>query len=836
MRLEGHPSLVAAVIAVVFTAAGGSIQAGATSRAVTHAERSSAAGATRTATGPNPRGSFGSALLGSAPVAVGHWGSFGSALVGSVPVPPGPAGVAVDTATDTIYVVSGDNNDGTSLTHPPNTVAVINGRHCEGVDVSRCKGPWPTVKVGEDPGWVTVDQATDTIYVTNVAANTVSVIDGATCNAEVTSGCGQKPATVPVGSGPFGLFADSANQTVYVANFVDNTVSMIDSATCTGSNLAACPSKPPPTVAVGFGPGDVDVNQVTHSAYVSFGNGVTVFDTDTCNASILFGCADTGTAVIENLNRCNNCGGFAAQVDPDNNTIYTADGEDNTVSVIDGRTCDAADLAGCAAETPATVTVGPPLGFETAVWLTVDPSLHTVYAVNQNDDDLSVINTNLCDGSHMSGCSTLQPPTIHTGVDPEAVDLDSVTQTLYTANQVSNDVSVINALVCNATITSGCRQPPPSVGLVVTGAPAADPAVGTLYVPTDNAASVSMIDSRTCNARRRDGCTSTPPTVTVGAYPQGVAIDPTTHTVYVANYGVGATASVSMFDATTCNATTPKGCGKVQTLQVPGGNAVAIATDPVTDTVYVVTEPPSGPNTVSVFNAATCNATHSTGCTQVPHSATVGPGSAFDALAVDTTTDTIYVANTSLSSAFDQSGNTVSVIDGATCNAANTTGCSKASKTITLGPTGTGPRAVAVDEANDTIYVADAYGGDYPMTTATRQHGVAGTVSVINGATCNATVSTGCSQTPPSVAVGRSPIGIAFDGSDHTVVTTNLYDTSDSLIDAATCNAIVTTSCNRIQKSLAVGRGPFALAIDPTVGTIYTMNADYTVSILPAGS
>ena len=50
MRLERHRSLVGAVIAVLFTAAGGSIQAGATSRAVTHAERSSAAGAVRGAT------------------------------------------------------------------------------------------------------------------------------------------------------------------------------------------------------------------------------------------------------------------------------------------------------------------------------------------------------------------------------------------------------------------------------------------------------------------------------------------------------------------------------------------------------------------------------------------------------------------------------------------------------------------------------------------------------------------------------------------------------------------------------------------------------------------
>ena len=53
--------------------------------------------------------------------------------------------------------------------------------------------------------------------------------------------------------------------------------------------------------------------------------------------------------------------------------------------------------------------------------------------------------------------------------------------------------------------------------------------------------------------------------------------------------------SVSVFDAETCNATTTSGCENVQTLQVPGGNAVSVAVDAATNTVYVTTVPASGP-------------------------------------------------------------------------------------------------------------------------------------------------------------------------------------------------------------------------------------------------
>jgi DNA-binding beta-propeller fold protein YncE len=158
-----------------------------------------------------------------------------------------------------------------------------------------------------------------------------------------------------------------------------------------------------------------------------------------------------------------------------------------------------------------------------------------------------------------------------------------------------------------------------------------------------------MINSRTCNAYRRDGCTPAPPAVTVGAFPAGIALNQQTHAAYVANSGSGKTGSVSVLDDQTCNATTTTGCKNARTLQIPGGNAQAIAVNPATDTIYVTTTPPSGPSgpsapsTVSVLNGATCNAADTTGCGQAPRSVKVG----FDATALDINvlTDTIYVAN-----------------------------------------------------------------------------------------------------------------------------------------------------------------------------------------------
>lgn len=78
------------------------------------------------------------------------FGSFGSALVASAPVGNGPDFAAVDPATHTLYVTNGFNDNGPTNAGG-NTVSVIDERHCQADDVSRCKGPWPTLTVGSDP-------------------------------------------------------------------------------------------------------------------------------------------------------------------------------------------------------------------------------------------------------------------------------------------------------------------------------------------------------------------------------------------------------------------------------------------------------------------------------------------------------------------------------------------------------------------------------------------------------------------------------------------------------------------------------------------------------------
>ena len=345
---------------------------------------------------------------------------------------------------------------------------------------------------------------------------------------------------------------------------------MLDSATCNATRLAACPTQPPPTVDVGADPNDVDVNLATHTAYVttigpqSAQNGWAVFNANTCNATVQSGCGAIGRITGDPA------GPNAGEVDPVNDTLYTAN-YDNTVSAFNLRHCDASDLAGCATDTPGTVTPFPQANFEHDLSVAVDAPLHSVYVVYQKDDSLIVIDTNVCNGSHPAACAALRPPAIHTGADPESVVLDSQTQTLYTADEVDNDVSVIDASRCNAQTTSGCRHPAPDVAISGPGALAADPAAHTTYV-TSGGNTVSMIDTSDCNTSHPSGCATAPPTVTVGDNPQAVAADGPARTVYVANAGTGSSGTISVINAATCNATDSAGCGTLATLHVPGGN------------------------------------------------------------------------------------------------------------------------------------------------------------------------------------------------------------------------------------------------------------------------
>jgi DNA-binding beta-propeller fold protein YncE len=186
-----------------------------------------------------------------------------------------PDGIAVDPATDTVYVTSQDANDPGHLGH---TVAVIDGATCNGrrsagcrhiatVDIGR--GPArigaspPTftiareMHIGAPPMGVAVDSANHTVYAVNQGSGTVAVVDVAACEANDDTGCARTTATIRVGADPVGVSLDEAASTVYVGGNGGATLSVIDTARCNATDRAGC-ARTPTTITVGrnpFGPG-----------------------------------------------------------------------------------------------------------------------------------------------------------------------------------------------------------------------------------------------------------------------------------------------------------------------------------------------------------------------------------------------------------------------------------------------------------------------------------------------------------------------------------------------------------------------------------------------------
>jgi DNA-binding beta-propeller fold protein YncE len=150
------------------------------------------------------------------------------------------------------------------------------------------------------------------------------------------------------------------------------------------------------------------------------------------------------------------------------------------------------------------------------------------------------------------------------------------------------------------------------------------------------------------------------------------------------------------------------------------------------------------------------------------------------------------------------------VIDGATCNGANRSGCGHIAATATVG---FAPFGVTVNDATHTVYVVNNADGDAP-----------GTVSVINGATCNASDTAGCRQHFPTFATGRSPLILAVDARTSALFITDFSSAGVTVMDGSRCNASVTSGCGARLRELPVGSQPFPLAVNPVTGTVYVGN------------
>jgi YVTN family beta-propeller protein len=299
-----------------------------------------------------------------------------------------------------------------------------------------------------------------------------------------------------------------------------------------------------------------------------------------------------------------------------------------------------AGAAGAAPAVIATIPVG-----QGAEEVAVNPLTNTIYVTNGHSNTVSVI-----DGQTNAVTATIAVPGPYPA-DPEGVAVDPTTDTIYVANQYSDTVSVIdgqtNAVTANISV-GHCSAPGycTSYPLGV----AVDPTTDTVYVTDHLSNKVQAIN----------GLTNTVSfTLGVGIGPWGVADDSANHTFWVAN-----------LDSATVTAAKPGGGGFFNTIGV-GTSPIGVAVDPTTDRIYVAN---SSSNTVSEIDGHTQKV-----------AATITVATPLQ-VAADETTDTLYVTT---------GAGTVSVIDGRG---------HKVTGTVAVGSNLAG---VAVDSFTHTVYVAN---------------------------------------------------------------------------------------------------------------------------------
>lgn len=224
-------------------------------------------------------------------------------------------------------------------------------------------------------------------------------------------------------------------------------------------------------------------------------------------------------------------------IDPARHTLYTANNDDNTVSVIDTGT--------------EAVTATVPVG-KMPRRLAVDPDSHIVYVTNTAERTVSAI-----DGTTRTVIATIPVQNV-----PYGIAVDPKAHSVYVA---AGDVVVIDTLTrtLGATIPIPVSKTPFNV--------AVDSAAHTLYV-TDvmGTGALMVIDTASRAIRKR---------LLVGHEPSGVALNPGAHTIYAA------TASAAGTVLAVCDTRSNSTVG----IPVGGRGSDVPVFDPDSGTIYTTT-------------------------------------------------------------------------------------------------------------------------------------------------------------------------------------------------------------------------------------------------------
>lgn len=634
----------------------------------------------------------------------------------------GPVSLAVNPATNTIYVANAAADvisviDGTTNTI---TTGILEPTGSCEPTASSC-GPMD----------IAVNAATNTIYVLNTN-NAVTVIDGGTNTVT---------ATVKVKTGTNGTFAvNPVSNKIYVASALNDNFSVINGADNTFSTIALLSGDSVGTAVV--------LNPVTNRIYASVGNTspatpfrVTVIDgmkdtvitdvTDPTNGLLIpvdmavdpatnkiyvsdasgpntVSAIDGTTNALTDISLGGSLGGpESIAVDPVSNRVYVNLVQSNKVVALDGTTHVATTLplpGSAAGNSPISLGVNPVTdkiyvtstgdfvgvidGADYATATVTTPAFTSGVAVN-----IATHRAYVTTGTTSASVIEIDEPTnttttVVTGVAPNAVAVNPLTNEIYAANFSTNNVTVIDG----ATRTSASVPVGKGPNSIVV-----NPTTNKIYVANYQGSSVTVID----------GATNLTATIAVGSLPYGLAVDTVTNQIYVANQNSD---TVTVIDGAT---------NSVAATITVGSGPLGVAVNTATNTIYVAN---SVSGNVSVINGATNSV-----------AATVPAGTTPFAVALYENINTVYVANqgtddvTVINGANNTVTATVTVGTTPTAIAANpvtgkiyvansksdnVTEIDAATNTITTITAGTGPQAIAVDRVAGQVFVAN-----YSITT-----------------------------------------------------------------------------------------------------------------------
>jgi DNA-binding beta-propeller fold protein YncE len=274
-------------------------------------------------------------------------------------------------------------------------------------------------------------------------------------------------------------------------------------------------------------------------------------------------------------------------------------------------------------------------------------------------------------------------------------------------------------------------------------------------------------------------------TLPVGSYPDVVAVNTATNQIYTVNaqcytFSCSTQGTVTVTDGVTHNivGTVNVGYSPADTIVNPTTNKIYVANLCGNDATC------QSPGTVTVIDGATLQTA----------TVTVGyaPGFSLHGIAINQTTNTIYVANECLGSGWPScppGSGTVTVINGSTL----------ATQSVTAGRT---PINLAVNSQTNMIYVANSG----------TPGGSNSTVTVINGSTL-------ATQT---VNTGYITEDVQLDATTDQIYASNVCG-NDTSCQSGTVTVI--DGATLTTQTIAAGYQPFWLAVNPVTNTIYTANA-----------